>query len=749
MSGNNNLSIILGIIVFISTIFQTPLFSSSLSSEKDDYSCISLNDTIPEIFPVDDIEIGIFIHRTVMVNTINADSIYGIDLPSFVEITDLGSDEAIIEINTEGQHIGEHHITIAASNSFGITTIDFKINVGYNDLYNVVPIPIEDGPCNLFNIQIHSNSPGFENLFDEFWEAGDPTISPGGNPNQPWLPSFDAMDYPAYGYIELESQVLLTRIFLRDINGSGAFKIFSGTSPTVMDTIPLIIDSLGGFGVWNEHPIEITTKYLFFEMETPSSRVGEVLIYGVCDVLEDTIPPIAIEDLTIDSIDRNAAFLSWAPSGDDSHKGNTTSYDFRYSTTPITDSLFETLPSHLVNDFLPTDTIISIELEKLDCGQSHYFAVKAIDDVGNISSLSNVAIDSTTACHPELTITVTFDSILQDTPQIEFTRLRFDKDFAYSFTFDDGSVWEYNVSHKILAGGMTPDSTVHEGYYYTDGCGNDEVFRAGIAINGFHILDEPFGQTFMTWDQVQELYNADWDIINHGFSHCSYTCDNYNKEVTDNVQIVKEKIGFEMTQFAIPSGDELGYTIPCFNNGMVTVMDQHHLLPGVDGLNVDTTLNLFQLELHRNELEFEPVPYGDTLDVVADKSVDGNHYWYSQYGHRVGYPGDPFIFITATDFVEYMDYLENTYGRYGDDRIWFAPNQEVYEYLQIRDSAEISDIEIIDNQLTFQLDLSNIPTTLRRYLISMKLNGIDGVSNIEVTNVEYTFNEEGLINLKW
>ncbi len=742
----NNLSIILGIIVLITTIFQTRLYASSFLHEKDDLLCHTINDTFPEILPIDDIEIGIFINHSIIVHTNDADSIYGIDLPDFVEITQVETNEAIINIVTEDQHIGEHNITIAASNGLGIATSDFMVTVSYNDVY---PTPVQDGPCNLLNIKLESSSPGFENLFDEFWEAGDPASSPGGNPQNAWIPSFDIADYPAIGYIELESQVQLTRIFLRDVNGSGAFKIYSGTSPSSMDTVPLIIDSLGGFGVWNEHSLEVNTKYLFFEMETPFSRVGEVLIFGVCDFLMDTIPPSPIVDLTIDTIDRNNAIISWSPSGDDFHKGNSTSYDFRFSNTPITDSLFETLPSQMIHNVQPSDTVVQMELEKLDCELPHYFAVKAIDEIGNVSSISNIASDSTFECHPFISITVTFDSILQDTPQVDFTPLRFDKDFAYSFTFDDGSVWEYDVSYKILGGGVTPDGTTHQGYYYTDGCGNDEVFRASIAINGFHILDEPFGQTFMTWDQVKEIYDAGWGIINHGFSHCAYTCANYNKEVTDNVQIVKEKVGFEMTHFAIPSGDELGYTLPCFNNGMNVVYDQHHLLPGVDGLNVDTALNLFQIELHRNELEFEPVPYGDTLDVVADKSVDGNHFWYSQYGHRVGYPGDPFIFITAEDFIEYMDYLENTYGRYGDDRIWFAPNQEVYEYLQIRDSAKISNIEVVGNQLTFQLDLKDIPIFLQQRLVSMRVGGGSGISNIEVTNVEFTFNEEGLINLKW
>ena len=72
--------------------------------------------------------------------------------------------------------------------------------------------------------------------------------------------------------------------------------------------------------------------------------------------------------------------------------------------------------------------------------------------------------------------------------------------------------------------------------------------------------------------------------------------------------------------------------------------------------------------------------------MIADKSTNGgNHYWFSDYGHKVGNSGEPFIGITIDDFRDYMIYLEDTYGRDGSDRIWVAPVQEVYEYILVRD----------------------------------------------------------------
>ena len=159
---------------------------------------------------------------------------------------------------------------------------------------------------------------------------------------------------------------------------------------------------------------------------------------------------------------------------------------------------------------------------------------------------------------------------------------------------------------------MTPNGEMNDGFFYTDGCGNDQVFRAGIAINGFWILDTPFGNNFMTWDEVRMMYQADWDILNHSFSHCSNGC-NYISEVVENVNIVEDRIGFGMTHFAIPSGDNEGYKFPAFNNGMVAIYDQIFPTPFRYGIQVDEPVNLDFFEMHRNTLETELVPYGCLL----------------------------------------------------------------------------------------------------------------------------------------
>jgi hypothetical protein len=350
----------------------------------------------------------------------------------------------------------------------------------------------------------------------------------------------------------------------------------------------------------------------------------------------------------------------------------------------------------------------------------------------------------------EITITVTFDAPISDVPNLEFTKFRFNKDFAYSLTLDDGSVNDINIVYPILNGGTTPDGQTHAGHFYTDGCGNQQVFRVGFSIMGNHTYEVTNGLNYMSWSQVNTLLQADWDLFSHGFDHCAYGCD-YVAEVLNNVAIIESKTGFKPTHFVVPSGDVAGYTNPAFNNGMTAVYDQHWLLPGNGGLEILNQMNLFQFRMHRNTLETEPTPFGDDIDNIAAISQNDNKYWFSEYAHKIGYPGGSYVFIYADEFKNYMSYIENNYGRYGSDRVWFAPLQEVYEYLAVKENTQLSNTVISGNQLVITLNLSDIPDNLRRNYLTLLLDtqATPTITNIETNGATLTFNTDGLINLSW
>jgi len=184
---------------------------------------------------------------------------------------------------------------------------------------------------------------------------------------------------------------------------------------------------------------------------------------------------------------------------------------------------------------------------------------------------------------------------------------------------------------------------------------------------------------------------------------------------------------------------------------MVAVYDQNYLFDGFNGMKVDDPLNLFQFKMWRNSLEFEELPFGEDIDNIASMSNNGNKYWYSEYAHRIGYLGEPWVGILVSDFKDYMTHIENTYGRYGSDRVWVAGVQEVYEYFTIRENAYVVATEITGNQLQIELDLSDVPDNLRRNALTLLVNGNSNlnITNVTTTNANVTYNTNGLINLDW
>ena len=123
-------------------------------------------------------------------------------------------------------------------------------------------------------------------------------------------------------------------------------------------------------------------------------------------------------------------------------------------------------------------------------------------------------------------VTIFFDSASSTTPSVSKAALRYDKDFAYSFTLDDGTADAFTHALPLLQGGVIKDfESTFSPLYYTDGCGNDIVFKAGIAWNSANSqgVDTHTGDVkgYLSWGQLDTLYNAGWDVFNHSFSHKS------------------------------------------------------------------------------------------------------------------------------------------------------------------------------------------------------------------------------------
>jgi hypothetical protein len=354
-------------------------------------------------------------------------------------------------------------------------------------------------------------------------------------------------------------------------------------------------------------------------------------------------------------------------------------------------------------------------------------------------------------------ITIEFDEI-PDNVVVSKATLKYNKDFAYSFALDDGRADAYTHAFKLMNGGyMEANQTTYSGLFYTDGCGNDIAFAGALGWNSvskngndLHINTPDY----MTWGNLVEMYNAGWDVINHSFSHAHGEGTDYIYEITQNRDFVMDKVGIDMTHFLPPSGDN-NYIQHAFDLGYKVVHTRHNSYLGYsNGLPVQNPLDYFELKIYRKLLYDDGFNIGNVsryLDDVAAWSNNGNHYWWSEFTHRVRHQqtGASLVFPT---FEYYMNYIEQTYGKSGSDRIWMAPVQEVYEYLRARDESVLSFVQD-GKSLSILIDPSVLPDDLRNYMLTLVIEADQTFSDVNISGGELlSFNgtaDKKLINFKW
>lgn len=110
----------------------------------------------------------------------------------------------------------------------------------------------------------------------------------------------------------------------------------------------------------------------------------------------DDTPPAAITDLATFGPGSNTMGLSWSATGDDGTSGTASYYNVRYSTSPITEANW-TAAIRVGNepDPGPYGWAEEMEVGWLDFSTTYYFAVKAFDEFGNASPISNIAMGTT------------------------------------------------------------------------------------------------------------------------------------------------------------------------------------------------------------------------------------------------------------------------------------------------------------------------------------------------------------------
>ncbi|MGD2271665.1 MAG: fibronectin type III domain-containing protein, partial [Desulfobacterales bacterium] len=133
-------------------------------------------------------------------------------------------------------------------------------------------------------------------------------------------------------------------------------------------------------------------------LDTRTTRTDAVVDSGTVDLgyhypngSPDSTPPAAISDLAIGTITSTTIQLTWTAPGDDDTFGTATTYDIRYSTSPITAGNWASA-TQATGEPAPqvAGSSESFTVTGLSPDTTYYFAIQTADEVPNWSTLSNV-----------------------------------------------------------------------------------------------------------------------------------------------------------------------------------------------------------------------------------------------------------------------------------------------------------------------------------------------------------------------
>ena len=332
-----------------------------------------------------------------------------------------------------------------------------------------------------------------------------------------------------------------------------------------------------------------------------------------------------------------------------------------------------------------------------------------------------------------------------DTLSVVKTPLKYNKVFAMSFQEDDSHVDIYNTAYPLFEGNGSSG-----GLYYTDGCGNSVTFKMSTSMyifNGLHVdllAPGPYHvPDYLTWPQVKELWEHNWGVENHGISDPVTGHANYDIRRTQSYAKRKVNDSLYIKVFVQPNlGD--AYYVPCQNNNYNGFLG-HGMQ---DGLNADEK----GIDVNDTTIDWLQTPKINRIfDGNGYKNKADELYGYSQSGSNRWTPWGWHTNLTAA-FSSELTQIYYTYGELGLDNILIAPEDEILDYLAVKQVVTVNK-NLSGNRLTLTFN-GDVPSDRRFYALTLKLFSDAQINSIDVYGTDdYSYEgvnqDSALINLAW
>ncbi len=193
----------------------------------------------------------------------------------------------------------------------------------------------------------------------------------------------------------------------------------------------------------------------------------------------DQTPPAAITDLAaIPGGALGAAQLTWTATGDDGGTGTATSYSVKYSSSPIDEQGWNGATTVNSGVPKPAGQSESLTVVGLSAGETYYFAVRALDEAGNESPVSN-SPGTTLLADTESPVLsgIGASSIQQTSALIHWTTdepTTASVNYGLTPEYELGTVVRTSLAtvHSLSLSNLQPETVYHYKITSSDGAGN-------------------------------------------------------------------------------------------------------------------------------------------------------------------------------------------------------------------------------------------------------------------------------------
>ncbi|MFA5417526.1 MAG: T9SS type A sorting domain-containing protein [Bacteroidales bacterium] len=340
---------------------------------------------------------------------------------------------------------------------------------------------------------------------------------------------------------------------------------------------------------------------------------------------------------------------------------------------------------------------------------------------------------------------------------IALAPLKYNKDFALSMQIDDGGLTIFEQGFPVFEGGEI-NGTSYPGLTYTDGCGTLHHFKMSSVIYSFNgengpdvHIDNSFDQ--VSWDQLNTMVENNWGVINHGINGDANTDPDFiNYSISRNESYIRRQLyqstpGGVITHLHVnPNGSE-PWTTTASNLGYLSTYNQNQPSPlgnqGGDVNNPTTDWTDFQ-NIYR--VDAGPTNIQQFVSGLADSSVNGANYWGAVFTHSL------LTQYSFNAFVSDFNFIKSTYGSGGLDNILMTSDEELCDYLLVRDAVTLN--YIVSGSVAYITFTGDVPDNLKFYSMSINISSSTNITGYTVYDADdYTFNgigtNQGLINVNW